>query len=426
MKTTFHHSLRVALGSLLIGVLLQSVAARAGSLLDADGITVWKFLDDGTVPDAAWRQPEFDASKWMPGRAPFGYGEPRLRTLIRFGRDPAHKQITTWFRGQFEAPELKSAERLVLLLCVDDGAVIYLNGNEIDRVNMPSSQVGAQTLALQAIGTSSEGLYVRIQIPSRAVRPGQKNVLAVEVHQAAETSSDLFLDLALKVCPAQSPTPNVPAAAREVTNAYHERHYVSPGLKIPDGYLDGGRHMVIDAKYRVSSEREILQVDRSRDAELAADLAFARSRELQDLPVLERIQRIAARIDKETTPPGGPICVEKTVEQLENEFRNQSILIGEWINQGRAGACRHRSLLFKILADEAGLNVSLVRGNYVEQRSPAVGHAWNEVFLDDGRRVLVDVSLEGSQPRFLEVATPEVIEHYRKVDNTLWYGTRAE
>jgi Ethylene-responsive protein kinase Le-CTR1 len=258
------------------------------------------------------------------------------------------------------------------------------------------------------------------------VRRGQKNVLAVEVHQAAVTSSDLFLDLALKVCPAHALLPDVPVAAQEVTNTYHQRHYVGPGLKIPDGYLDGGRRMAVDANHRATSDREILQVERSRDVELARDLAFARSREIQDLPILERIQRIAARIDKETTPPGGPACILRTAEQLEQEFRNQSILIGDWIDQGQAGVCRHRSLLFKILADEAGLNVSLVRGNYVEQGSPSIPHAWNEVFLGDGRRVLIDVTLEGSQPRFLEVGTPEVIQHYLKVDNTPWYGTKAD
>ena len=115
----------------------------------------------------------------------------------------------------------------------------------------------------------------------------------------------------------------------------------------------------------------------------------------------------------------------KTTEQLEREFKNHSVLIGDWIDQGHAGVCRHRSLLFKILADEAGLNAALVRGNYAERGSPAIPHAWNEVFLGDGRRVLIDVSLEGSQPRFLDVGTPEVIEHYLKVDNKPWYGTAA-
>ena len=75
--------------------------------------------------------------------------------------------------------------------------------------------------------------------------------------------------------------PDVPDAALHVTQTYNERHYVGPDVKIPDGYLDGGRHMAIDAKHRATSEREILRVDRRRDVELARDLAFARSRELQ-------------------------------------------------------------------------------------------------------------------------------------------------
>ena len=84
---------------------------------------------------------------------------------------------------------------LVLSLCVDDGAVIYMNGKELGRVNMPLGPVSAETFASQAIGDSSEGFYVRLRVPSAELRAGQKNGLAVEVHQAAVTSSDLFFDL---------------------------------------------------------------------------------------------------------------------------------------------------------------------------------------------------------------------------------------
>ena len=77
-------------------------------------------------------------------------------------------------------------------------------------------------------------------------------------------------------------------------------------------------------------------------------------------------------------------------------------------------------MLFKILADEAGLDVALVRGNYAGGSPP--GHAWNEVSLGDGRRVIVDVMHDGARPRCLEVTAPEVIEHYLKVDDTPWYG----
>ena len=306
MKTTLPLALRLALASLLAGACFQPAAVQAGTVLEAGGTTVWKFLDDGTEPDAAWRQPRFDDSKWMAGRAPLGYGETRLELLVRIPPDPAHKHISTWFRGSFVAPELRSTEHLVLLICVDDGAVIYLNGEELGRVNMPTGRVGARYTRGASNRPFRRGLVHSATVPSTAVRPKQENVLAVEVHQAAATSSDLFLDLALKVC--EAPTrlhPDVPVAAQEVTNTYHQRHYVGPGLKIPDGYLDGGRHMVIDATHRATSERELIRVDRSRDVELAGRPRFCPSRELRDLPVLERIQRIAARIDREATPPGG-------------------------------------------------------------------------------------------------------------------------
>ncbi len=82
-------------------------------------------------------------------------------------------------------------------------------------------------------------------------------------------------------------------------------------------------------------------------------------------------------------------------------------------------------MLFKILADEAGLSAALVRGNYASNGPPGSPHVWNEVVLDDGRRVLVDVMHNGSKPNFPEVTAPEVIQHYLKVDDTPWYVAKA-
>ena len=111
-------------------------------------------------------------------------------------------------------------------------------------------------------------------------------------------SSDLFLDMALKVLPAEPPPAEVSPAALDVVNMFNKQHFVGPGVKIPDGYLDGGRGMHLDAQRHATSGREILWVDRARDAELAADLAFARAAELRAFPPLERIERIAARIHR--------------------------------------------------------------------------------------------------------------------------------
>lgn len=405
-------------------VALQCSLLSARTLLEAGRATSWAYLDAGAAPAADWRQLDYDDSQWNTGPAPLGYGEERLGTRLSFGRDAQRKHMTTWLRCEFDASRLAADEQLVVVVSLDDGAVIYLNGRELGRYNMPGGAIDAATPALRAIGNDGEGFYRRVHVPAGMLQPGALNVLAVELHQASPNSSDLFFDLAIKLLPAAQRLPAVADSAEEVVRFYNERHYVGGTVRIPDGYLDGGRNMALDSDGRASSAREILWVDRARDVELADDLAFARSEQLRALPPAERITRIAQWIDRHTTPPGGIRWVGETTEQLQREFANRPLLLGDWLDQCQAGVCRHRALLFKLLADEAGLEAALVRGNFASDGPPGLAHAWNEVLLD-GRRLLVDVMHEGSRPRLREVASREVAERYLKVDGTPWY-TPAE
>jgi hypothetical protein len=425
MKTFRHPALGLLPGLLLAVLALRPALLPARSIVVAGNGTVWKYLDDGEEPDPAWRGVGFDDSQWKSGKAPLGYGRTGLSTEVGWGTDPDHKFITTWFRHTFQRPELQPGERLVVVFCVDDGAVFHLNGREFGRANMPEGRLDMNTLAPRAINAGDEGFYLRMPVPTSWLRPG-RNVLAVEVHQCSPRSHDVFFDLALKTMPPDALTPVVPTPALDVVEAFHRRHYLGPGMRIPDGYDDGGREMKLDVEGHATSRREILRVDRIHDAELAGDLAFARSAELRSLLPLERARCLVIRIQRQTTPPDGARWVTATAMQLEAEFCNKPILIGDWVEQCQAGVCRHRSLLFKILADEAGLRAALVRGNYAGSDDSGRGapHAWNEIVLDDGRRLLVDLMLAGDRQDFPEVTSPAVARHYLRVDNTPWYDAR--
>ncbi len=401
----------------------QPVSAR--SLIEAGEASEWKFLTGTNVPSASWRKAGFDDRHWRSGRTPIGYGEPRLTTKLFFSSDTASQPMTTWFRRNLAPTPLRPGEGLVILLCVDDGAVLYLNGREIARQNMPNGTVSATTPARQAITDRNEGHYTRIPVPMRAWRARGTNVLAIEIHQASPADDDCFFDLALKTLPATEPRPKVSPAAQAAMNDYYQQHYVGPGTKLPDGYLDGGRYMKLDTEGRARSGREILIVDRARDDGLAKHLDFARSTNLLALSPLERTQRLAEYIDRLTTPPGGRRWVGPAVDDLTKEFANKPLRIGDVLDQGQAGVCRHRSLLFKLLADEAGLKSALVRGNYATGGPRTGAHAWNEIQLDDGRRLLVDVMHNGGKPRFPAVTNSFVVQHYLKPDDTPWYGTNA-
>lgn len=424
MKIFDHAALRPILYLLLTLAVLRPAASGARSIVEAGSATSWRWLDDGKG-SAAWREVDFDDSQWKSGKAPLGYGRTGLSTEVGWGADKEHKFITTWFRHAFDRPELKPGERLVIVFCVDDGAVIYLNGQELGRANMPAGPFAANTTTPGAIGPSDEGFYLRMPVPTQALRPG-RNVLAVEVHQCSPKSHDLFFDLALKTMPPEVRTPSIPAAARAVVESYLHLNYIGPDMKIPDGYEDGGHAMKLDAEGRPTSGREILVVDRAHDAELARFLTFARAPELQALPPLERARRLAVYIDQETTPPGGMRWDEPTCLLLGKDFKNKPVFLGDWIEQAHAGVCRHRALLFKILADEAGLKAALTRGHYVMPSRPAnEPHVWNELFLDDGRRLLVDVAMKRDKQDFPAVTAPPVSQKYHRLDNTPLYETAA-
>src|SRR5207247_1362085 len=86
---------------------------------------------------------------------------------------------------------------LNLDLLRDDGAVLYLNGTEIRRDNMPGDAITFGTLASSVIGGADEQTYFPSVVPANLLVRG-RNVLAVEIHQANVTSSDISFDLELR------------------------------------------------------------------------------------------------------------------------------------------------------------------------------------------------------------------------------------
>ena len=154
--------------------------------------STWKYRDLGIDLGDAWRGYFYDDSSWAAGAAPLGYGDP-MATTVSFGPSATAKYITTYFRRTFDATHGFSA--LTLSLRRDDGAVVYLNGTEVARSNMPTGTITSSTLAPVAIAGADETAYV--SLPITGTLYSGTNVIAVEIHQNAASSSDLGFDLAL-------------------------------------------------------------------------------------------------------------------------------------------------------------------------------------------------------------------------------------
>lgn len=154
----------------------------------------WKYLDDGSEPPAAWITAAFDDSGWSNGIAQLGFGEDDETTLIRRASELSGTNILTYyFRRTFQVSDPAAISSLTLRLLRDDGGIVYLNGAEIFRNNMPGGPVTSSTLAT-AIAEDAELRATRVN-PQLLV--AGENLIAVEIHQVNITSSDISFDLEL-------------------------------------------------------------------------------------------------------------------------------------------------------------------------------------------------------------------------------------
>ena len=158
--------------------------------------SLWYYYDNGSLPDPLWKELEFSNDSWNSGYAELGYGDDDESTIVSYGDDDDEKHITTYFRKIFNIENTLSFESLVLKVLRDDGVVVYLNGNEIIRENMPLGDIYYDTEAVSSISFSSEEEFLIWLLPASQIVEGE-NLLAVEIHQVSETSSDISFDLEL-------------------------------------------------------------------------------------------------------------------------------------------------------------------------------------------------------------------------------------
>jgi hypothetical protein len=175
----------------------ESTGIEAMTLIDSKA--VWNYLDNGSDQGTLWRYLGFDDSTWASGPAPLGYTtgsqQNYVKTTVSYGPDSRNKYVTTYFRGYFDFPETANVESLSLSLWLDDGAVVYLNGNELVRERMPAGEINYLTHATSAVHQWPS--WTQYQVGADALLEGT-NVVAVEVHQVNLTSSDLAFDLRLQ------------------------------------------------------------------------------------------------------------------------------------------------------------------------------------------------------------------------------------
>jgi hypothetical protein len=177
----------IAASSTLHGAATTNLLMPAGDL--------WKYLDDGSNQGTAWRLPGFDDESWPEGYAQLGYGESDEETSLGWGAD-SNRYLTYYFRNSFVVASAESYTNVTLSVLRDDGVVVYINGMEVWRNNMPAGAITYTTRAVTNVNGAAENIFYSATLAPTVLTNGV-NRIAVEVHQATRTSTDLSFDLQL-------------------------------------------------------------------------------------------------------------------------------------------------------------------------------------------------------------------------------------
>ncbi|WP_288437317.1 alkaline phosphatase PhoX [uncultured Chryseobacterium sp.] len=229
---------------LTVGALaiLASSGIQAQTLI-FDKSASWSYKDNNQAQPAGWNAKTYDISTWAVGNGPLGYGDP-VTTTINSGL------TTAYFAKDFTVDLSTLSDTMELGVMRDDGIIVYLNGEEVVRDNMPAGTVTFNTFSSTTIDGAAENVYNIFSIPKSKFSNGV-NRFSIELHNRSTTSSDLRIDAYLKTT-ANTTTPVtcngthiscftsiVPTAQTNklIIPAEHKYQLI---LKEGDSYTEGG------------------------------------------------------------------------------------------------------------------------------------------------------------------------------------------
>jgi secreted PhoX family phosphatase len=150
----------------------------------------WSYKDNNLAQPAQWKEKTYDISAWAAGNGPLGYGDPVTTTT-------ATGLVTAYFAKDFTVNLSDLSDTMELGIMRDDGIVVYINGEEVARDNMPAGAVTFDTWSSTTIDGAAESTYNLFSIPKSKFVNGT-NRISIELHNRGAASSDLRIDAYLK------------------------------------------------------------------------------------------------------------------------------------------------------------------------------------------------------------------------------------
>ena len=138
----------------------------------------WKYNDSGiSLDNTGWASPEYNDNSWNSGAAPLGYGKNQTTEL-------AQVMQTYYFRKTVNLEGIPTSVSMDYV--ADDAFVIYVNGVEAGRYNLPNGTITYNTNASTYAHDNPDAGSLMLDA---ALFHEGTNVIAVEVHNFLNPSS---------------------------------------------------------------------------------------------------------------------------------------------------------------------------------------------------------------------------------------------
>jgi len=205
-------------------------------LLPASG-TGWRWRlgdSEASTPVGAWRETGFvEDETWTPATLPIGFGIVTNMTFKTPATGMRNNHLSMYLRNEFTIASGEIPPALQLRFMLDDGLILWINGVEVHRENLPGQPGDELGLDVEASSSFTEGLTVVETLEVSDLLVEGTNTVSARVFNRGVNSSDLGLDLHL-ISPATGvgqpalPTPgaensvfaaNAPPQVRQVSHS---------------------------------------------------------------------------------------------------------------------------------------------------------------------------------------------------------------
>jgi hypothetical protein len=226
-------------------------------LIDFDGPNnLWKYTLETNLFGTGWETVGYDDSTpiWLEGPQGIGRDGSANGVPLRSAAYPINDSSPLFTRRHFFLPSSPVGVTLTFRHVFEDGAVIYINGQEARRVNV---NAGALTVTSRAAGTATDPtpISAALSLPTTNLVAGD-NVIAVVVLQAGATSTDSEMALELTAnfatFAAGPPSIVIPPASQAVNEGANVSFSVTADGALPLTYQWSRNNSPLDGETNAS------------------------------------------------------------------------------------------------------------------------------------------------------------------------------